>query len=133
MIKLSSLLNENDETLHKGKSKSGLDWGSDKKDNPKEDLAKLENTVETEELVEMYENEELDERQLKSYIMSIHKMASELYEVLEDTDDPEEWVMEKAKQCDGMLHAIHAHVKYAKEQVTQLDKHPRDRIRERGW
>ncbi|NIP30240.1 MAG: hypothetical protein GTN59_06660, partial [Candidatus Dadabacteria bacterium] len=59
MIKLSSLLNENDETLHKGKSKSGLDWGSDKKDNPKEDLAKLENTVETEELVEMYENEEV--------------------------------------------------------------------------
>jgi hypothetical protein len=43
MIKLSDLLSEDhkrkEETFHKGKSKSGLDWDADK-DNPEEDLLK---------------------------------------------------------------------------------------------
>lgn len=135
MIKLSDLLSEDHkEVLHKGKSKSGLDWDADK-GNPKEDLSKLENTLETEDLVEMYEGEDLDERQLKGYIKSIHKMAAELYNVLEDTDDPEEWVMEKAKQCDSMLHAIHGHVSYAKDKdrISELERETRDQVRERSW
>ena len=133
MIKLSDLLSEDHkDTLHKGKSKSGLDWDADK-DNPKEDLSKLENTLETEDLVEMYEGEDLDERQLKGYIKSIHKMAAELYNVLEDTDDPEEWVMEKAKQCSSLMNSMHGHVTYAKKQVDDLDKNVRDEIKERGW
>jgi hypothetical protein len=135
MIKLGDLLNENnDATLHKGKSKSGLDWGSDKKDNTKEDIAKLENTIETEELVEMYENDDgVDERHLKSYIKSIHKMAAELYNMLDGAEDPEEWVNEKAKQCNSLLNAIHGHIDYAKQEVAKVDTEPRDRVRERGW
>ncbi len=138
MIKLSDLLSEDhkskEETFHKGKSKSGLDWDCDK-DYPKEDLAKLENTIDGEDLVEVYEGEDLDERQLRGYIKSIHKMAAELYNVLEDTDDPEEWVMEKAKQCDSMLHAIHGHVSYAKDKdrVSELERETRDQVRERGY
>lgn len=132
MIKLGDLLHEDHkETLHKGKSKSGLDWDADK-DNPEEDLSKLENTLEGDDLIEMYEGD-LDDRPIKSYIMSIHKMAAELYNVMEDTDDPEEWVMEKAKTCSELLNAVHGHVTYSKNKAEELNTSARDEIRERGW
>jgi len=116
------------ETLHTGESKSGLDWEADK-DNPE---VQEEVVEQQEELVEMYEGD-VDTRPLKSYIMSIHKMAAELYNVLEDTDDPEEWVMEKAKQCNHLLNTVHGHVSYAKNKVEELDTEVRDRMEEKGW
>lgn len=134
MIKLGDLISENcKDTLHKGKSKSGLDWGSDEKNNPKEDIAKLENTIGGEDLVEMFESEDSDDRPLRSYVMSIHKMAAELYNALDDSDDPEEWVMEKAKQCNHLLNAVHGHVSYAKKPVEELETDVRGKIKERGW
>ena len=91
----------------------------------------------TEPILEgMYEGEEgegLDNRPLKSYIMSIHKQASELYNILDDTEDPEEWVMEKIKSATASMNAVHGHISYAKDKVESLEGTPGEKPQERGY
>ena len=128
-----------------GFSKSGLDWSpTPDTDDHKEgsELAtdrageiQAEDTEITEPIVEMYESEGegLDNRPLKSYIMSIHKQASELYNILDDTEDPEEWVMEKIKSATASMNAVHGHISYAKDKVESLEGTPGEKPQERGY
>ena len=129
-----------------GFSKSGLDWSPtpDTDDNKmgselatdRADDIQAEDTEITEPIVEgMYgEGEEgLDNRPLKSYIMSIHKQASELYNILDDTEDPEEWVMEKIKSATASMNAVHGHISYAKDKVESLEGTPGEKPQERGY
>ena len=130
-----------------GFSKSGLDWTPtpDTDDNragselatDRADGIQAEDTEITEPIVEgMYEGEEgegLDNRPLKSYIMSIHKQASELYNILDDTEDPEEWVMEKIKGATAAMNAIHGHISYAKDKVEALEGTPGEKPQDRGY
>jgi len=126
-----------------GFSKSGLDWtpvpdtddykeGSELATDRADDIqAEI-----TEPIVEgMYEGEGegLDNRPLKSYIMSIHKQASELYNILDDTEDPEEWVMEKIKSATASMNAVHGHISYAKDKVESLEGTPGEKPQERGY
>ena len=128
-----------------GFSKSGLDWtptpdtddhkeGSELATDRADDV-QAETAETTESIVEgMYEGEEgLDNRPLKSYIMSIHKLASELYNILDDTEDPEEWVMEKIKGATAAMNAIHGHISYAKDKVESLEGTPGEKPQERGY
>ena len=127
-----------------GHSKSGLDWspepdaveGSEFATDRADDI-QAEDTEITEPIVEgMYEGEEgegLDNRPLKSYIMSIHKQASELYNILDDTEDPEEWVMEKIKGATAAMNAVHGHIAYAKDKVESLEGTPGEKPQERGY
>jgi len=127
-----------------GHSKSGLDWtptpdaeeGSELATARADDI-QAEDIETTEPIVEgMYEGEEgegLDNRPLKSYIMSIHKQASELYNILDDTEDPEEWVMEKIKGATAALNAVHGHIAYAKDKVESLEGTPGEKPQERGY
>ena len=129
-----------------GFSKSGLDWSPtpDTDDNKagselavdRADDIQAEDTEITEPIVEgMYEGEGegLDNRPLKSYIMSIHKQASELYNILDDTEDPEEWVMEKIKSATASMNAVHGHISYAKDKVESLEGTPGEKPQERGY
>ena len=129
-----------------GFSKSGLDWSPtpDTDDNKagselavdRADDIQAEDTEITEPIVEgMYEGEGegLDNRPLKSYIMSIHKQASELYNILDDTEDPEEWVMEKIKSATASMNAVHGHISYAKDKVEALEGTPGEKPQERGY
>ena len=127
-----------------GHSKSGLDWtptpdaeeGSELATARADDI-QAEDIETTEPIVEgMYEGEEgegLDNRPLKSYIMSIHKQASELYNILDDTEDPEEWVMEKIKGATAAMNAVHGHIAYAKDKVESLEGTPGEKPQERGY
>ena len=128
-----------------GFSKSGLDWSpTPDTDEHKEgselatdraDDVRTEDTEIAEPIVEMYESEGegLDNRPLKSYIMSIHKQASELYNILDDTEDPEEWVMEKIKSATASMNAVHGHISYAKDKVESLEGTPGEKPQERGY
>ena len=129
-----------------GHSKSGLDWTptpdtDDHKEGSELATAKAgeiqaEDTEITEPIVEgMYEegDEGVDNRPLKSYIMSIHKQASELYNILDDTEDPEEWVMEKIKSATASMNAVHGHISYAKDKVESLEGTPGEKPQERGY
>ena len=127
-----------------GHSKSGLDWtptpdaeeGSELATARADDI-QAEDIEITEPIVEgMYEGEEgegLDNRPLKSYIMSIHKQASELYNILDDTEDPEEWVMEKIKSATASMNAVHGHISYAKDKVEALEGTLGEKPQERGY
>lgn len=125
-----------------GFSKSGLDWspepdavdGSELATDRAEEI-QAEDTEITEPIVEgMYEGDEgVDNRPLKSYIMSIHKQASELYNILDDTEDPEEWVMEKIKSATASMNAVHGHIAYAKDKVESLEGTPGEKPQERGY
>ena len=127
-----------------GHSKSGLDWtptpdaeeGSELATARADDI-QAEDIEITEPIVEgMDEGEEgegLDNRPLKSYIMSIHKQASELYNILDDTEDPEEWVMEKIKGATAAMNAVHGHIAYAKDKVESLEGTPGEKPQERGY
>ena len=125
-----------------GFSKSGLDWTPEPDDVDGSELAtdragqiQAEDTEITEPIVEgMYEGDEgVDNRPLKSYIMSIHKQASELYNILDDTEDPEEWVMEKIKSATASMNAVHGHIAYAKDKVESLEGTPGEKPQERGY
>ena len=127
-----------------GFSKSGLDWSPEPDAVDGSELAtaraddiQAEDIEITEPIVEgMYEGEEgegLDNRPLKSYIMSIHKQASELYNILDDTEDPEEWVMEKIKGATAAMNAVHGHIAYAKDKVESLEGTPGEKPQERGY
>ena len=127
-----------------GHSKSGLDWTPEPDAVDGSELAtdrageiQAEDTEITEPIVEgMYEGEEgegLDNRPLKSYIMSIHKQASELYNILDDTEDPEEWVMEKIKGATAAMNAVHGHIAYAKDKVESLEGTLGEKPQERGY
>ena len=127
-----------------GFSKSGLDWSPTPDAEEGSELAtaraddiQAEDIEITEPIVEgMYEGEEgegLDNRPLKSYIMSIHKQASELYNILDDTEDPEEWVMEKIKSATASMNAVHGHISYAKDKVESLEGTPGEKPQERGY
>ena len=125
-----------------GFSKSGLDWSPEPDAVDGSELAtdrageiQAEDTEITEPIVEMYESEGegLDNRPLKSYIMSIHKQASELYNILDDTEDPEEWVMEKIKSATASMNAVHGHIAYAKDKVESLEGTPGEKPQERGY
>ena len=128
-----------------GFSKSGLDWTptpdtDDHKEGSELATAKA-GEIQAEEITApivegMYEGEEgegLDNRPLKSYIMSIHKQASELYNILDDTEDPEEWVMEKIKSATASMNAVHGHISYAKDKVESLEGTPGEKPQERGY
>jgi len=125
-----------------GHSKSGLDWTPEPDAVDGSELAtdrageiQAEDTEITEPIVEgMYEGDEgVDNRPLKSYIMSIHKQASELYNILDDTEDPEEWVMEKIKSATASMNAVHGHISYAKDKVESLEGTPGEKPQERGY
>jgi len=125
-----------------GFSKSGLDWSPEPDAVDGSELAtdrageiQAEDTEITEPIVEgMYEGDEgVDNRPLKSYIMSIHKQASELYNILDDTEDPEEWVMEKIKSATASMNAVHGHIAYAKDKVESLEGTPGEKPQERGY
>ena len=125
-----------------GHSKSGLDWTPEPDAVDGSELAtdrageiQAEDTEITEPIVEMYESEGegVDNRPLKSYIMSIHKQASELYNILDDTEDPEEWVMEKIKGATAAMNAVHGHIAYAKDKVESLEGTPGEKPQERGY
>ena len=125
-----------------GFSKSGLDWSPEPDAVDGSELAtdrageiQAEDTEITEPIVEgMYEGDEgVDYRPLKSYIMSIHKQASELYNILDDTEDPEEWVMEKIKSATASMNAVHGHIAYAKDKVESLEGTPGEKPQERGY
>jgi hypothetical protein len=125
-----------------GFSKSGLDWSPEPDAVDGSELAtdrageiQAEDTEITEPIVEMYESEGegVDNRPLKSYIMSIHKQASELYNILDDTEDPEEWVMEKIKSATASMNAVHGHIAYAKDKVESLEGTPGEKPQERGY
>ena len=125
-----------------GFSKSGLDWSPEPDAVDGSELAtdrageiQAEDTEITEPIVEgMYEGDEgVDNRSLKSYIMSIHKQASELYNILDDTEDPEEWVMEKIKSATASMNAVHGHISYAKDKVESLEGTPGEKPQERGY
>ena len=128
-----------------GFSKSGLDWSPEPDTDDHKEGSELatdrageiqaEDTEITEPIVEMYESEGegLDNRPLKSYIMSIHKQASELYNILDDTEDPEEWVMEKIKSATASMNAVHGHISYAKDKVESLEGTPGEKPQERGY
>ena len=115
-----------------GFSKSGLDWtpipdtddykaGSELATTRADDIQAA--TAEpVESIVEnMYEEDEVDKQPIKSYIMSIHKMATELYEMLEDSDDPEDWVVGRMKEARSAMSSVHGHVSYAKQKVEGLE------------
>ena len=124
-----------------GFSKSGLDWTPtpDTRDHKagsalatdRADDIQVETAESVESIVEnMYEDEEVDKQPLKSYIMSIHKMATELYEMLEDSDDPEDWVVGRMKEAKSAMSSVHGHVTYAKQKVEGLEglkKSPKER------
>ena len=128
-----------------GHSKSGLDWTPEPDTDDHKEGSELatdrageiqaEDTEITEPIVEMYESEGegVDNRPLKSYIMSIHKQASELYNILDDTEDPEEWVMEKIKSATASMNAVHGHIAYAKDKVESLEGTPGEKPQERGY
>ena len=127
-----------------GFSKSGLDWSPEPDVDPvgselavdRADDIQAEDTEITEPIIEgIYEEEGegLDNRPLKSYIMSIHKQASELYNILDDTEDPEEWVMEKIKGATAAMNAVHGHISYAKDKVEALEGTPGEKPQERGY
>ena len=125
-----------------GFSKSGLDWSPEPDAVDGSELAtdrageiQAEDTEITEPIVEgMYEGDEgVDNRPLKSYIMSIHKQASELYNILDDTEDPEEWVMEKIKGATAAMNAVHGHIAYAKDKVESLEGTLGEKPQERGY
>ena len=125
-----------------GHSKSGLDWTPEPDAVDGSELAtdrageiQAEDTEITEPIVEMYESEGegVDNRPLKSYIMSIHKQASELYNILDDTEDPEEWVMERIKSATASMNAVHGHIAYAKDKVESLEGTPGEKPQERGY
>jgi len=125
-----------------GFSKSGLDWSPEPDAVDGSELAtdrageiQAEDTEITEPIVEgMYEGDEgVDNRPLKSYIMSIHKQASELYNILDDTEDPEEWVMEKIKSATASMNAVHGHIAYAKDKVESLEGTLGEKPQERGY
>ena len=128
-----------------GHSKSGLDWTPEPDTDDHKEGSELatdrageiqaEDTEITEPIVEMYESEGegVDNRPLKSYIMSIHKQASELYNILDDTEDPEEWVMEKIKSATASMNAVHGHISYAKDKVESLEGTPGEKPQERGY
>ena len=128
-----------------GFSKSGLDWtptpdtddykaGSELATDRADDIqAETVDDQSGESIVEnMYEDEEVDKQPLKSYIMSIHKMAAELYEMLEDSDDPEEWVVGRMKEAKSAMSSVHGHVSYAKRKVEGLEG-LRNSPKERGY
>jgi hypothetical protein len=125
-----------------GHSKSGLDWtpepdavdGSELATARADDIQDEDIEI-TEPIVEgMYEGDEgVDNRPLKSYIMSIHKQASELYNILDDTEDPEEWVMEKIKSATASMNAVHGHIAYAKDKVESLEGTLGEKPQERGY
>lgn len=122
---------QDSEKTCRGYSKSGLDWEADK-NNPESKLEGKE-SLESTDLVETIENNENDNRQLKSYIMSIHKQAAELYNILDDNDDPEEWIIDKAKEASALINDVHGHISYAKKKVEELDLDVRDKVEEKGW
>ena len=125
-----------------GFSKSGLDWTPEPDVEDGSELAtaraeeiQAEDIESTEPIVEgMYEGDEgVDNRPLKSYIMSIHKQASELYNILDDTEDPEEWVIEKIKSATASMAAVHGHIAYAKDKVESLEGPLGEKPQERGY
>jgi len=125
-----------------GFSKSGLDWTPEPDVEDGSELAtaraeeiQAEDIESTEPIVEgMYEGDEgVDNRPLKSYIMSIHKQASELYNILDDTEDPEEWVIEKIKSATASMAAVHGHIAYAKDKVESLEGTLGEKPQERGY
>lgn len=128
----------------RGFSKSGLDW--EQEDDPSapqnwEEMAEGEEVVVTnsdmiaewglDEEGEEGEFDTVENRDLKALIKSIHKHAAELYNQVDEMDDPEEWVMEKAKDCAAKIAEIHSHIDYNKNKAEELPSEP-DGI-ERGW
>lgn len=113
----------------RGHSKSGLDW--DQEDEPGvpknwEEMAE-EDRPEGQVIKEWgldEEGEEEENRSLKAMIKSIHKHAADLYNLIDEMDDPEEWVMEKAKDCAAKMTEIHSHIDYNKEKAEELNPSP---------
>lgn len=124
----------------RGKSKSGLDW--DQEEDPSapqnwEEMAESEDASDKEVIQEWGLDEEDDEpgeeeRSLKALVKSIHKHAAELYNILDEMDDPEEWVVDKAREAAAAVAEIHSHVDYNKEKAEELASEPGG-FEGRGW
>lgn len=84
------------------------------------------------EIDNMQMSAEEEKANIKAKLMSIHAMAKESYNVLDDQDDPEDWVLEKVEEIADMMNAVHSHVRYMKNKASELD----DAIEpttQRGW
>lgn len=127
----------------RGRSKSGLDWECEDTEYHDEEAPKnWEDMIESEEgssngkpinewgLDE--EDPEDENRSLKALVKSIHKHAAELYNQLDDMDDPEDWVVEKAKQAAAAVAEIHSHIDYNKDKAEELSTEPNG-TEDRGW
>lgn len=128
----------------RGYSKSGLDWDQEEEPGvPKtwDEMAEGEEADEGQVIQEWGLDEEDDdptdieggEDNLKALVKSIHKHAAELYNMCDDMDDPEEWVMEKAKDCASKIREIHGHVDYNKQKAEELPPVPGMDNSDRGW
>ncbi len=124
----------------RGFSKSGLDWDQpDDPDAPQtwEDMAEDEkpegDLVNEWGLDEDGDEDGPDERSLKAMIKAIHKHAAELYNIVDEMDEPEEWVLEKAKDCAAKIAEIHSHIDYNKDKAEELGTTPGADSIERGW
>lgn len=124
----------------RGFSKSGLDW--DQPEEPgvpktKEEMAEHEDqggqVIQEWGLEEDDPAGEEEQRSLKAMIKSIHKHAAELYNLVDEMDDPEDWVLEKAKECAAKVAEIHSHIDYNKEKAEELNTTPGADAMERGW
>ena len=89
---------------------------------PKKNLSEADNMM----------NPEEERANIKAKLMSIHAMAKEAYNVLDDQDDPEDWVLDKVEEIAEMMNSIHSHVKYMKTKAAELDDDI-EPVRQRGW
>jgi|APSaa5957512535_1039671.scaffolds.fasta_scaffold59403_3 hypothetical protein len=75
---------------------------------------------------------EEERKNIKAKLMSIHSMAKEAYNVLDEQDDPEDWVLEQVEEVTKMMNAIHSHLTYMKKKASELDDDI-DVPRQQGW
>lgn len=99
-------------------------------------LASLLGTSKSSETITELDNMEMsaeeEKANIKAKLMSIHSMAKEAYNVLDDQDDPEDWVLDKVEEIAEMMNSVHSHVRYEKTKASELD----DAIEpttQRGW
>lgn len=74
------------------------------------------------------------ETSVKANVMALHDMTKEIYNLLEESDQLEEWVVGTIADCTAQLNAVHAHVVYTKKNMDKLDtSRSINTPREGGW
>lgn len=70
---------------------------------------------------------------IKAQLMSIHNLSKEAYNVLDDQDDPEDWVIDKVQEISKMLNSVHSHLTYEKKKSAELADEISDQVPQRSW